>query len=89
MFHGANLLPEGLETGEYKVGGTAEIDDLEPWYVVAYANNEDFGFKVNGIYSGIKYYVFSDAEALRGFIVQISLADPPRNTIYRIYFYCT
>lgn len=36
---GANLLPESLETGEYKVGGTAEIDDLEPWYIVAYADD--------------------------------------------------
>lgn len=36
---GANLLPETLETGEYKVGGTAEIDDLEPWYIVAYAED--------------------------------------------------
>lgn len=84
---GANLLPENLEKGEYKIGGTAEIDDLEPWYIVAYAKDDDFGFKYNGIYSGIKYYAFSDVEALRAFIVNISLADPPRNTIYFIYFY--
>lgn len=86
---GSNLLPESLETGEYKVGGTAEIDDLEPWYIVAYAKDDDFGFKYNGIYSGIKYYAFSDSQALRGFIVQLSVADPPRNTIYFIYFYCS
>lgn len=70
---GANLLPEGLETGEYKVSGTAEIDDLEPWYIVAYAE-DTFGFKYNGIYSGIQFYAFSDSEALRGFLVQINLA---------------
>lgn len=49
-YPGSNLLPESLETGEYKVGGTAEIDDLEPWYIVAYAD-DTFGFKYNGIYS--------------------------------------
>lgn len=73
MFHGANLLEENLETGEYKVGGTAEIQDLEPWYIVAYAE-DTFGFKYNGVYSGIQFYAFSDSDALRGFIVQINLA---------------
>lgn len=32
-------MPEALETGEYKVGGTAEFDDLEPCYVVAYSGD--------------------------------------------------
>lgn len=73
MFHGANLLEENLETGEYKVGGTAEIQDLKPWYIVAYAE-DSFGFKYNGVYSGIQFYAFSDSDALRGFIVQINLA---------------
>lgn len=73
MCHGANLLEENLETGEYKVDGTAEIQDLEPWYIVAYAE-DTFGFKYNGVYSGIQFYAFSDSSALRGFIVQISLA---------------
>lgn len=70
---GSNLLPESLETGEYKVQGTAEIDDLEPWYVVAYAE-DTFGFRYNGIFSGILFYVFSDSDALRGFLTQINLA---------------
>ena len=70
---GANLLPESLETGEFKVEGTAEIDDLEPWYIVAYAE-DTFGFKYNGIYSGILFYAYSDADALRGFLTQINLA---------------
>ena len=70
---GNNLLPESLETGEYKVEGTAEIDDLEPWYVVAYAE-DTFGFRYNGIYSGILFYVYSDTDALRGFLTQINLA---------------
>lgn len=70
---GANLLPEGLETGEYEVEGTAEIDDLEPWYIVAYAE-DTFGFRYNGIYSGILFYAYSDSNALRGLITQLSLA---------------
>lgn len=36
---GANLNPEGLESGEYKVGGTAEINDLNPVSVWAYSSN--------------------------------------------------
>ena len=74
IYHGANLLPETFETGEYKVGGTAEIDDLEPWYVVAYAE-DTYGFKINGVYSGIDYFVFSDANALRGWLIQIKQAS--------------
>lgn len=70
---GANLLPENLEKGEYKIGGTAEIDDLEPWYIVAYAE-DTFGFKLNGIYSGIQYYVYSDTDLLRNFLININLA---------------
>lgn len=37
---GANLNPEGLESGEYKVGGTAEIDDLNPVSVWAYGSDK-------------------------------------------------
>lgn len=70
---GANLIPEGFETGEYKIGGTAEIDELEPFYIVAYAE-DTFGFMINGIYSGIQYYLFSNAELLRAWLVQINLA---------------
>lgn len=36
---GANLLPEGLEIGEVIAGGTAELDELEPVYIVAYGRN--------------------------------------------------
>ena len=43
---GANLIVEGLETGEYKIGGNpASYDWLLPVYVVAYARNpKDDGF---------------------------------------------
>lgn len=39
IFHGANLLPENLETGEYKVQGTAEIEDLDPVSIIAYSED--------------------------------------------------
>lgn len=39
MFHGANLVPEDLETGEYKIQGTADIQDLEPVFITAYSND--------------------------------------------------
>jgi len=70
---GANLLPENLETGEYKIGGTAEINDLEPTYIVAYAE-DTFGHKYNGIFSGVQFYAFSDVALLYAFLVQINLA---------------
>lgn len=36
---GANLVPENLETGEFKVAGTANVTGLSPVYVWAYADN--------------------------------------------------
>lgn len=38
MFHGANLVPESLETGEYKIVGTTSISQLEPYFVVAFSD---------------------------------------------------
>lgn len=65
---GANLLPEGLETGEFKIGGTAEFDDLEPINVVAYSgdkiqiledtqeiNLSQKGYIINGIAQSIAF----------------------------------
>lgn len=37
---GANLLPENLETGEYKIQGTAEIENLNPIICCAYAGTD-------------------------------------------------
>lgn len=74
MFLGANQIPETFEIGEYKAQGTAEIDDLEPWYIVAYME-DTYGHKVNGIFTGIQYYVYSDADMLRGFLSQIKQAS--------------
>lgn len=36
---GANLVPENLETGEYKIAATANVSGLNPYYVWAYADN--------------------------------------------------
>ena len=37
---GANLVPEGLEGGEYKVGATASVSDLNCYAVWAFSNNK-------------------------------------------------
>ncbi len=69
------MIPENFETGEYKIGGTAEIDDLEQWYVIAYTTSDDeighFGFNYNGIYSGIEYLVYSSYTELRSVIMNL------------------
>lgn len=66
IFLGANLLPEGLELGEMKIGGTADIEDLEPAYIIAYTGNkygeqslEQRGHSYNGIYSSVLFCVCS------------------------------
>lgn len=68
---GANLNPENLESGEYKIGGFADIQDLECYAIWAFSDREisigiptgttyDLGtytgaLHVNGIYSQIYY----------------------------------
>lgn len=67
---GNYLFPEGLELGEVKVNSSTSIDDLDPWYVIAYSGdkwvdttqtspvehsiNQD-GYSYNGIYSSITF----------------------------------
>lgn len=79
---GANLMPEGLETGEFKVGGTAEINGLEPVAIIAYTRNpyEDgltdtephgYGTVLNGIPSGL-YYCICSFDLLYGALDNIS-----------------
>ena len=36
---GANLVPENLETGEYKIGATTDVSGLSPYYVWAYSGD--------------------------------------------------
>lgn len=71
MLHGANLIPESFETGEYQVQGSVEIDDLEPVYLVAYAI-DTFGWLYNGIYSGIEFLAYDSATLLRAALTQIA-----------------
>lgn len=75
MFHGSNLLPEGLETGEFKVGGTAEFDELETVNVVAYSGSKipigptgslvadlnQGGYTVNGIASSVVFIIVENS----------------------------
>ena len=63
-YHGANLLPEGLELGEMKVGGTAGYDDLEPCFVIAFTGDHvgtkqitAQGWEFNGIPSSVAFIV--------------------------------
>lgn len=37
---GANLIPEGLETGEFKIDATSSLDDLEPVTIIAYSGEK-------------------------------------------------
>ena len=72
IYHGNNLIPEGLEFGELKVEGTAEFDELEPAYVVAYSGDsyqvgddapvpiKQEGYSYNGIYSSVTFAVANE-----------------------------
>ena len=88
-FHGANLQPENLETGEYKIQGTAELQSIAPVFVFAYsalsiniagtdidlmvAGNKN----INGIPTTVVYLV---ATTLTGFAtLAVNLFDMPGN----------
>ena len=72
IHHGNFLIPEGLEFGELKVEGTAEIDDLEPAYILAYSGDSyqvgsdppvsvaQNGYNYNGIYSSVTFAVANE-----------------------------
>lgn len=76
---GSNLIPESFETGEYVIGGTAEIDDLEPVYIIAYAV-ETFGHTFNGFYSGIEYLAYENGDLLRAALTQIAMGESSEDT---------
>lgn len=63
---GANLLPETLETGEYKIANTSGFEECEPLYVIAYGQKDlewdgttyhYTGGTINGIFSGLLFIV--------------------------------
>ena len=74
---GANLIPEGLELGEPKVEGTAEFDELEPVYLVAFSgdkfqenNINQNGYQYNGIYSSVAFILTNITGTALGIINQ-------------------
>lgn len=67
---GANLLPETLETGEYKVGGTAEFDNLEPVWCLAYLGDTilgnavgNGGYIANGMAQSVTFVICTTIDA--------------------------
>lgn len=72
---GNYLIPEGLEFGELKVEAMAEIDDLDPVYMVAYSGdaigstpiNQD-GFSYNGIPSSITFIMCNNIAGFQAFL---------------------
>lgn len=84
MYHGFNLLPEGLETGEFKVGGTAEFDELETINVLAYTRNpytDGFtqqvpaaqGIIINGVPNGM-FFAIASNDMIQGLLQTINNA---------------
>lgn len=88
IHHGNYLIPEGLEFGELKVEGTAEFDELEPAYVLAYSGDSyqvgsdpavqvsQNGFNYNGIYSSVTFAVANDY----GFPVLMAIMNQNANS---------
>lgn len=64
MCLGANLIPEGLETGEMIINDTEDIDRLEQVYIIAFTGDKygdtdisQNGFSYNGIWSSVTFFV--------------------------------
>lgn len=88
IYHGNFLIPEGLEFGELKVEGTAEIDELEPAYILAYSGDsyqvgddaplpiKQEGYSYNGIYSSVTFAVANDY----GFSVLMKIMNENANS---------
>lgn len=88
IHHGNFLIPEGLEFGELKVEGTAEFDELEPAYVVAYTGDsyqvgddppvkiKQEGYSYNGIYSSVTFAVANS----NGFKVLMEILNKNANS---------
>lgn len=72
---GANLEPEGLEMGELVIEGTADIEDLEPRYIVAFTGDHfgetefsSLGYSYNGLDSSITFIVTNVVNVALGII---------------------
>lgn len=72
---GNYLIPEGLEFGELNVEAMAEIDDLDPVYMVAYSGDaigstplSQDGFSYNGIPSSITFIMCNNIGGFQAFL---------------------
>ena len=101
MFHGANLIPEGLETGEFKIESVADFTELEPLYVIAYLASEITleettyhftGGKYNGILNGIMFIV-GDSDMINDILFDINVTQGLGQNIMTVFtipkFSCT
>lgn len=93
MYHGANLLPEGLETGEFKIDGTADYEELEPLFVIAYLSDEITledttyhfnGGNYNGILSGIMFIV-GTSDAINSILYDINATQGLGENIMTVF----
>ena len=71
---GANLVPENLETGEYKIAATANVTGLSPAYV--------FGYSDSVITIGSTTYHFPDHAIVNGIHTSITFLVATDNTGY-------
>lgn len=93
---GANLLPEGLETGEFKIDSTSEIDDLDPITVIAYSGEQinvpsgtqsiykdisQNGFYINGIPTTVPYILATPGQETNRLIGFLSLEDNSEHVV--------
>ena len=95
MIHlGANLVPEALETGEYKIASTVNYDDdLQPYYVIAYLASEITlegttyhftGGTYNGILNGILFIV-GDKDQIEGILYNINVTQGLGENIMTVF----
>lgn len=94
---GANLYPESLETGEYKVQGMGDVNDLNPVYVWAYSSDKinllgtnydvieehtSTSDIVNGIPTSVNYIVATNNSAYADVINSMSLSTGGNQSEY-------
>lgn len=81
---GENLVPEGLEQGDYVQNGDTqnwECAPFNPTIIMLCTFNDDeeltdaTGEEINGVYSGLKYNVFLDAEHANSFLDRATKAN--------------
>ncbi len=63
---GANLLPENLETGEYKIAGVGGVDNLAPVYVIAYTGYKIMYKETGDVTVDYKEYLTDHGNAING-----------------------